>query len=81
VRWNKAAGVYHIDRQIKSIVKERWNIIQSFIDEPPCTAKAASALISYLLEFYDGCEFDERARDCLRGIAKHLSTDNFGKIT
>jgi hypothetical protein len=80
VRWNKAAGVYHIDRQIKSIVKDRWNIIQSFVDEPPRTAKAASALIFYLLEFYDGCEFDEHACNCLRGIANFLSTDNPGKI-
>ncbi|ABE63202.1 hypothetical protein Nham_2411 [Nitrobacter hamburgensis X14] len=75
LRWNKAAGVYQIDRQIKAFVKERWNIIQSFIDEPPRTAKAASALIFYLLEFYDGCEFDELACDCLRGIAKVLSPD------
>lgn len=73
-RWDKAAGVYQIDRQIKTIINERWNIFQSFIDEPPSTGKEASALILYVLESYEGSEFDEHACNCLRGIAQALSS-------
>ncbi|ABE64093.1 hypothetical protein Nham_3362 [Nitrobacter hamburgensis X14] len=80
LRWNKAAGVHQINQQIKAFIKERRDIVQSFIDEPPRTGKAASALIFYPLEIYEGCEFDELACDCLRGIAKFLSTDNPGEI-
>jgi hypothetical protein len=73
LRWEKAAGVDGINRQIKSIIKERQNIFQSFVDKPPATQKAASKLIFYILDFYDDSEFDEPARACLASIAYSLS--------
>ncbi|HEU4804919.1 MAG TPA: hypothetical protein VFS91_03785, partial [Nitrobacter sp.] len=61
--------------------EERKSVMRSFIDEPPVSTKAASALILYILEFYDGDEFDERACDCLRGIAGALSMGDDRRIS
>jgi hypothetical protein len=74
-RWEKAVGIYMINQQIETIVKERREILQSFVDKPPVTKKAASELISYILDVYDGIEFDELACGCLASVAKSLSRD------
>jgi hypothetical protein len=72
--WAKKAGVHEINQKWKAVLEEQNNVMQSLIDQPPVTPKAASALIFYILEFYDGCEFDELACSCLEAIARSLST-------
>lgn len=79
-RWAKKTGIHEINQKWKAVLEEQNNIMQSFIDEPPVTHKAASALIFYILEFYDGCVFDEIACSCLKAIAQSFSTGD-GKVS
>jgi hypothetical protein len=72
--WAKKTGVDRINQKCKALLEERNNVIQTLIDQPPVTHKAASALILYIMEFYAGCEFDEIACSCLEAVARSLST-------
>lgn len=73
-RWQKKAGVNRLKRKLHSVIEERRRILESFADDPPTSSKGASALIQYILEHYDGCDFDERATRALRGVAQFLSS-------
>jgi hypothetical protein len=70
----KPAGLLAINQKVDALAEERKNIMRSFIHEPTVSAKAASALIFYLLEMSEDGELDQISYDCFQAIARSLST-------
>jgi hypothetical protein len=70
----RPVGLHEINQNVDALAEERKNVMQSFIDEPPVSAKAASALIFYILEMCEDGELDERSCSCLAAIAESLAT-------
>jgi hypothetical protein len=74
----RPVGLHEINQKVDALAEERKNVMQSFIDEPPVSAKGASALIFYILEMCEDGELDKLSCNCLTAIAHSLSTIDGG---